>query len=144
MATLEKAIAFAALAHQGQRDKADAPYILHPLRMMLSLTDPDQRMAAVLHDVIEDCAVTAAQLLAEGFPPQVVAAVQALTKHGEDEAYEDFVRRAARNPIARAVKLADLHDNMDLARIAQPTARDVARIEKYRNAVRIIESETLA
>jgi len=142
MCTLEKAIAFAALAHQGQRDQAGAPYILHPLRMMLSLTDPDQRMAAVLHDVIEDCAVTPAQLLADGFSPQVVVAVQALTKHSEDEPYADFVRRAARNPIARAVKLADLHDNMDLSRIAQPTARDLARIEKYRNAVRIIETAT--
>ena len=87
---------------------------------------------------------TIATVLLTVLAPQVVTAVQALTKHGEDEPYEAFVRRAARNPIARAVKLADLHDSMDLARIAQPTARDVARIEKYRNAVRIIESETLA
>lgn len=138
--TLERAIAFAALAHEGQRDKADAPYILHPLRMMLSLADPLQRMAAVLHDVIEDCGVTAEHLLAEGVPPPVVEAVQALTRH-DDESYEDFVRRAARHPVARAVKLADLRDNMDLTRIAHPGTRDFERLEKYRNAVRLIEAQ---
>jgi hypothetical protein len=50
------------------------------------------------------------------------------------EPYEDFIRRAARNPIARLVKLADLEDNMDLSRIAQPTARDYARLKKYKAA----------
>jgi (p)ppGpp synthase/HD superfamily hydrolase len=139
--TLERAIAFAALAHEGQRDKADAPYILHPLRMMLSLADPLQRMAAVLHDVIEDCGVTAERLLAEGVPPTVVEAVQALTRHDDRETYEEFVCRAARNPVARAVKLADLRDNMDLSRIANPVARDFERLEKYRNAVRLIEAQ---
>jgi (p)ppGpp synthase/HD superfamily hydrolase len=138
--SLERAIAFAALAHEGQRDKADAPYILHPLRMMLTLTDPLQRMAAVLHDVIEDCGVTAEHLLAEGVPAQVVAAVQALTRHGDHESYADFIARAARHPVARAVKLADLRDNMDLTRIPHPGPRDFERLEKYRAAVRLIES----
>jgi len=58
MSTLERAIALAAKAHEGQVDKAGAPYILHPLRMMLKLSSTDERITAVLHDVVEDCGVT--------------------------------------------------------------------------------------
>ena len=86
-------------------DKAGAPYVLHPLRMMLSLDTPDERMAAVLHDVVEDTSVTLEQLRAEGFPASVIDAVEALTKR-EGEAYEEFVRRVAPNHLARRVKLA--------------------------------------
>ena len=138
MATLERAIAIAAMAHEGQVDKAGMPYVLHPLRMMLSVDTPEARMAAVLHDVVEDTAVTLDQLRAEGFPEAVIDAVQALTKRdGED--YEAFIRRVAPNPIARKVKLADLRDNSDLSRIAQPTEADRQRIEKYRAAIRYLE-----
>jgi (p)ppGpp synthase/HD superfamily hydrolase len=139
MATLERAIAIAAIAHEGQVDKAGMPYVLHPLRMMLSVDTPEARMAAVLHDVVEDTAVTLEQLRAEGFPGAVIDAVEALTKRdGED--YEAFIRRVAPNPIARKVKLADLRDNSDLSRIAQPTERDRQRIEKYRRAIQYLET----
>ena len=50
------------------------------------------------------------------------------------------MRRAAGNPISRAVKLADLKDNMDLSRIAHVTERDLERIEKYRRAVAFLET----
>jgi (p)ppGpp synthase/HD superfamily hydrolase len=139
MATLERAIAIAAMAHQGQVDKAGMPYVLHPLRMMLSVDTPEARMAAVLHDVVEDTAVTLEQLRDEGFPDSVLAAVEALTKRdGED--YEAFIRRVAPNPIARKVKLADLRDNSDLSRIADPTERDLERIEKYQRAAQYLEA----
>lgn len=137
MSTLERAIALAATAHAGQTDKVGAPYILHPLRVMLRMTTEEDRIAAVLHDVVEDCGVTPDQLIAEGFAPAVVEAVGYLTKltvDGKEEPYDAFIRRVARNPIARRVKLGDLDDNMDLSRIAQPTERDFARIEKYRRA----------
>ncbi len=138
MASLERAIAIAAMAHEGQVDKAGMPYVLHPLRMMLSVDTPEARMAAVLHDVVEDTAVTFEQLRAEGFPEVVIEAVEALTKRdGED--YEAFIRRVAPNPIARTVKLADLQDNSDLSRIARPTERDRQRIEKYQSAIVYLE-----
>jgi (p)ppGpp synthase/HD superfamily hydrolase len=136
--TLECAIAIAASAHEGQVDKAGAPYILHPLRMMLSVRSPEARMAAVLHDVVEDTSVTLEQLRAEGFPEAVLVAVAALTKR-EGEDYEAFIRRVAADPIAREVKLADLRDNADLSRIADPTEKDWARIEKYRSAIEYLE-----
>lgn len=139
MSTLAKAIAYCAMAHVHQVDKAGAPYALHPLRMMLSLTEECDRMAALLHDTIEDCGVTVAHLETAGFPPAVIEAVLALTKR-EGEPYEDFIRRAARNPIARRVKIADLRDNMDLARIAAPAEADFARLEKYRRALSILNS----
>lgn len=141
MSTLERAIALAASFHSGQLDKAGAPYILHPLRVMLRMTTPDEQIAAVLHDVIEDCGVTADALLAEGFEPQVVAAIVALTKqtrNGVEEPYDAFIARVALHPLARRVKLADLADNLDLSRIGSPTAKDLARSEKYRRAQQVL------
>jgi (p)ppGpp synthase/HD superfamily hydrolase len=141
MSTLERAIAIAAQAHAGITDKAGAPYILHPLRVMLGVQDAAARIAAVLQDVVEDSTWTLDQLRAEGFAPYVVAAVDALTKR-KGESYEDFVRRAGRHPIAHRVKLADIADNMDLSRIANPTDEDHARMAKYRGARAILESVT--
>ncbi len=139
IATLEKAISIAAEAHAGQVDKAGAPYILHPLRVMLAVFLVEERIAAVLHDVVEDTPWTLARLRAQGFSEAVIAALEALT-HREGESYDDFVRRAALDPIARTVKRADLADNMDLSRISAPTARDHARVEKYRNALPLLDA----
>ena len=139
MSTLERAIAIAAQAHAGKTDKAGAPYILHPLRVMLAVRGAAARIAAVLHDVVEDSSWTLDQLRAEGFAPEVLAAVDALTKR-EGESYEDFVRRAGRDPIGHRVKLADIADNMDLSRIANPTEDDHARMAKYRRARALLES----
>ena len=143
MSTLEKAIALAATAHAGQTDKAGAVYILHPLRLMMKMKTPETQVAAVLHDVVEDCGITPDMLAQEGFSPAVVEAVIALTKQhvdGVEEPYDAFIRRAAQNAIARLVKLADLEDNMDLSRIPHPTAKDHARVEKYLAAKRVIEA----
>ena len=135
MSTLERAIAIAAEAHAGQVDKAGAPYVLHPLRMMLAVQTLDERIVAVLHDVCEDCpGWDFDRLRREGFSEAVLAALETVTKR-EGESYEDFVRRAGANPIGRAVKLADLQDNSDLSRIAAPTAQDMERVEKYRRAI---------
>lgn len=128
--TLERAIEIAARAHAGQFDKANQPYILHPLRVMLAVTGECERMAAVLHDVVEDTPITLDDLRAEGFPEPVVMAVAALTK-AKGEGRLDAAKRAAANPIARVVKLADVADNMDLRRLKDPTEKDFARIREY-------------
>lgn len=138
MSTIERAIEIAARAHAGQVDKAGAPYIYHPLRLMLAVETLQQKMAAVLHDVVEDTDLTLDDLKAEGFPAEVVEAVQALTKTA-GEARLDAACRAARNPIARAVKLADVTDNMDLSRIANPTAKDYARLQEYAQVKELLE-----
>lgn len=132
---LERAIAIATEAHTGQTDKAGAPYILHPLRVMRAQDSDDARIVAVLHDVVEDCpGWTFERLQAEGFSAAVIDALRMVTKI-DGEPYEDFVKRAAGNPISRAVKLADLQDNMDMSRIANVTEKDLERVDKYRKAV---------
>ncbi len=132
--TLEDAIALAHQAHAGQIDKAGAPYVEHPLRMVESLADTEAKIVAVLHDVVEDTPVTLDDLREAGYSPQVVAAVDGLTRR-EGETYEEFIQRAGANPLARQVKIADLRDNMNLARIAEPTARDYERLERYKRAL---------
>lgn len=130
MSTLERAIEIAAAAHVGQIDKAGQPYILHPLRVMLRVSSEYERMAAVLHDVVEDTHITIDQLIQEGFPAPVIAAVQALTKL-PGESRLQAAGRAALDPIAKVVKLADNAENMDLSRISQPTEKDFARLKEY-------------
>ena len=137
MATLERAIAIAATAHAGQLDKAGQPYILHPLRVMLRVTSEPERIAAVLHDVVEDSDVSLQDLQGEGFQPEVIAAIDALTKR-PGESRLQAAARAAADPIARQVKLADNAENMDLGRIANPSARDIARIEEYAEVRKIL------
>lgn len=139
MSTLERAIVIAAEGHAGQVDKAGSPYVLHPLRVMLRLDTTDERIAGVLHDVVEDCGWTLDDLRAEGFSEAVVSAVDAVTRR-ESEDYDQFVARAAADPVGRKVKLADLEDNCDPRRISHPTEKDRARIEKYRQAIRTIRA----
>jgi (p)ppGpp synthase/HD superfamily hydrolase len=134
MSTLEKAISIAALAHQGQTDKAGTPYILHPLRLMMRMRSEDAMIAAVLHDVVEDSAEndkwTIERLRDSGFSEEILKAVDCLTKRpGED--YSAFIDRAAANPIAREVKIADLEDNMNMLRMRQVKTKDLERLEKY-------------
>src|SRR5688572_15777823 len=136
---VEKAIGIAVTAHRGQTDKADAPYILHPLRLMCRMESDTARIVAVLHDVIEDTTVTAEDLRREGFPDEVLDALACVTKR-EGEEYADFVRRAATNPVARRVKLADLEDNMDARRLTVVTEKDAKRMTKYITAWRELKA----
>ena len=139
MSSLERAISIAATAHSGQLEKAGAPYILHPLRVMLGVRDPIAKIVAVLHDVVEDTALTLGDLEAEGFAPDVLEAVALLT-HDKSLDYEAYLRRVAMHPIARTVKLADLRDNLDATRLPEITPRDAERMAKYRAAVAYLES----
>ncbi|EJN26917.1 hypothetical protein PMI36_00808 [Pseudomonas sp. GM79] len=137
--TLERAIAIAAAAHEGQMDKGGAPYILHPLRVMLRVNTLEERIVAVLHDVVEDCGISFDDLRNEGFSETVLMAIASVTKV-PDESYEEFIERVAQNPIGRVVKLADLEENSDLSRIAQPSWEDLERVEKYRRAIGVLRS----
>ena len=140
MSTLERAITIATRAHDGATDKGGHPYILHPLRVMLAMDSTEERITAVLHDVLEDTLWTMAQLRQEGFSETVLQALEAVTRR-EGEDYITFARRAGTNPLAKKVKLADLTDNMDLSRIPQPTERDLQRYLKYRKAFDALQAE---
>jgi len=133
MATFEKALQIAAKAHEGQKDKAGEPYIMHSIRVMMSVDGAEAQIVAVLHDVLEDTSVTADDLRQAGFSEKVVDAVLAVT-HDQEEPYAEYVIRCKSNEIARRVKLGDLEDNSRLARTILRPERfeaDVARLRKY-------------
>jgi (p)ppGpp synthase/HD superfamily hydrolase len=132
MSSLTRAIEIAVAAHAGQTDKAGAPYILHPLRVMLALEGEEERIVGVLHDVIEDCpGWTPERLRDKGFSESVLQALSHVTKLSEDEDYGAFIARAVLNPIARQVKRADLLDNLDVRRLPEVTDKDRQRLNKY-------------
>lgn len=137
-ALTKKALRLAFSAHMGALDKAELPYIFHPYEVARMQTDEYCVCAALLHDVLEDTALEAEDL--KDFPPEVVEAVCLLT-HSKDEPYFDYVRRVAQNPIAAAVKRADLVHNSDLSRLEVADARALERVEKYRKALRILNGE---
>ena len=132
---LEKALVIATKAHEGQKDKAGSPYILHTIRVSNRCLTDEEKIVALLHDVIEDTNVSASDLLASGFPRNIVEAVLSVTRN-EGEIYEDFVIRSKQNPIGRQVKLHDLEDNMDITRFNQLTEKDLVRLNKYLKAYR--------
>lgn len=131
MPTLKDAVALATKAHLGQKDKAGAVYINHPLRVMSRMSTDEEKMAAVLHDVVEDTSITLQDLSVAGYPKAVVDAVDALSRR-KGETYEQFIERLMPNALARKVKIADLEDNMDLGRIPNPQPKDFERVAKYR------------
>ena len=133
MATLEGAILLAVQVHQGQKDKAGAPYVLHPLRVMLRMRSDIEMMVAVLHDVVEDTPHTLSDLQQAGYPEQVLEALDCLTRR-QNETYEEFIERVKANPLARKVKIADLEDNMDVRRISDLRKKDMERLKRYRRA----------
>jgi len=156
MSDLTRALVFAAEAHCGQVDKGGHPYILHPLRVMLRMTTEQERIVALLHDVIEDTELDwddlpfygeerdAIRVLSRNelkrretrFSPRV-----SLTPRRYRQTYEEYLEGVKANPLARRAKLADLEDNMDLTRIPNPTEKDFARIAKYKRAKEFLLAE---
>ena len=121
-----------------QKDKGGEPYILHPLRVMLRMRTEAERVVAVLHDVVEDSEYTFEELRSEGFSGDVIEALKVLTKLPGESRIE-AAKRAAQNPLARKVKLADNAENSDLSRIPAPTQKDLDRMEEYRRVREILE-----
>ncbi|MDI2128685.1 HD domain-containing protein [Yinghuangia seranimata] len=137
--TLDDAVVLARRAHAGQLDKGGKPYITHPLRVMRRVEGEWAQMAAVLHDVIEDTAVSAADLRAEGCPERVIEAVIALSKL-PGEPLEASMARAAADPIALVVKRADIADNRSEARLGQLDEVTQVRLRaKYTRSIELLE-----
>jgi len=132
MSLLENAIAIAVEAHRGKLDKAGQPYILHPLRVMFRVETEDEKIVAILHDVVEDHGDIwpVERLRLAGFSPHVLKALDCVTKR-DGESNEKFIERSASNSIALHVKLADLEDNLDVRRLHQVTEKDLMRLNRY-------------
>ena len=141
MSTLERAIQIATEAHHGQVDKAGNDYILHPLRVMELGNSLEEKIVGVLHDVVEDTDWTFERLADEGFSPIILDALRCVTKLSEDEPYDHFISRVQANPLAIAVKLNDLSDNMDIRRLKTLTEKDFIRLQKYHKAYCSLKEE---
>ncbi len=136
--TLEKAIRLAVKCHRGQKDKGGNPYIFHPLRVMMKMETEDERIVAVLHDVIEDSDITARDLRKKGYPKRIVDAVDALSKR-KGERYKSYLKRVSKSKLATRVKLEDLTDNMNYRRPQTVTARDRDRLLRYKEAFEFLK-----
>jgi len=137
---LDKAIIIATDAHSGQMDKCGEPYILHPIRVMLSLSSLKERVVAILHDVLEDSIMDENGLKAEGFPADVIAAVVAMSKI-KGEKYLDFIERCCKNKLAINVKRADISDNSSPIRLYKLDLETRQRLRmKYAKAINYIDS----
>lgn len=135
----ELALQISQKAHAGQFDKGGNPYIQHPMRVANSLDDLEQKIVALLHDVMEDSEISKDQLLNYGFTNRIVNSIRILTK-SKDISYDDYIRAIKKDNNAWKVKIADIKDNLDVSRIPNPTDADYERIEKYRAALNFLES----
>jgi (p)ppGpp synthase/HD superfamily hydrolase len=139
MKLLKNAIAIAVDAHRGQEERNGRPYVGHPLRVMERVQTEEEKIVAVLHDVIEDTTWTRAMLAERGFPKHLLDALDCVTER-KPESYPVFIRRSASNPIARRVKLADLEDNMDIRRLPVITDSDRKRLNQYLRSYRWLKA----
>ena len=143
MSTIATAIRIAAEAHANQLDKDGRPYILHPIAVMMAVPAGDAQIVAVLHDVVEDTSVTQDELAGAGFSESILASLRLVT-HAKDEPYAQYVIRCKADPVARAVKLADLRDNTCPERaMMRPGAleRDARRMARYLLSYKFLTDE---
>ena len=135
---LERAIQIAVEAHAGVKDKGGKAYILHPISVMMRCETDEEKIVAILHDVVEDTDWTFGALREEGFTDTIIEALKTVTKHSDDEDYDEFIQRSSKNEIGRKVKIADLRENLDVTRIGELTDKDIERINKYKRALSVL------
>ena len=135
--TTKKALCLCFEAHKNQKDKSGLPYVFHLFHLAEQMETEESTAAALLHDVLEDTDYTLADLAALGFADSVLSALVLLT-HDETVDYMDYVRAIKANPIARAVKLADLKHNSDLSRLDTIDEKALTRKAKYEKAIALL------
>ena len=133
----KKAMKLCFQTHKDQTDKSGIPYVFHPIHLAEQMKDEDTTVVALLHDVVEDTTYTPEDLAAMGFNDRVIAAIRLMT-HDENIPYMEYIAKIKENPIAKAVKLADLAHNSDTTRLDTVDAKATARVEKYAKAIRLL------
>ena len=134
----KKALKLCFETHKEQLDKSNMPYVFHPFHLAEQMKDEATTIVALLHDVVEDSDCTLDDLKSMGFSQEVLEAI-ALMTHDPAVDYMDYVARIKTNPIAKAVKLADLKHNSDMSRLDVITPYDEVRAKKYRKAIRLLK-----
>ena len=133
----KKAMKIAFESHKDQTDKSGMPYIYHPIHLAEQMVDEDTTCVALLHDVVEDTNITIEDLKDE-FTPKIIAALKLLT-HDDAVPYMEYVAAIKNNPIAKAVKLADLAHNSDITRLDIVDEKVLKRVEKYKQAMKLLK-----
>ena len=126
---LESAIRLAAKVHKGQKDRAQKPFILHVMRVMMRGQDLNEQLLGALHDVLERSALSVADLGAKGFPPRVLKALEHISRR-TDEDSESYLGRVAQDSLALRVKLHDLSDKMDIRMFSELGPADLKRYNR--------------
>lgn len=134
----KKAFKIAYYKHHGHYDKGGMPYIFHPVHLAEQMETEAEICTALLHDVVEDTNTTLLDLKKRGFSPEIIEAIDALTRR-ENESYEEYIERLSKNLIALKVKKADLEHNMDLSRLSFVTFKDKDRSKKYEKYLKKLE-----
>ncbi len=137
----KKAMKLCFEAHKDQKDRTGLPYVFHPFHLAEQMKDEYSTAAALLHDVVEDTDTTFEDLQKEGIPEKVIEALRLLT-HSPEVPYMEYVAKTASDPIAAAVKLADLNHNSDMSRLDNITDKDIQRHKKYLDAVSLLNELT--
>ena len=132
---LEKAIKIAVKAHSGQLEKNGDPGILHPLRVMHNVKTNEEKIVAILHDVVEDSKLTFKDLKKAGFSDKIVSAIKSVSNLKGEE-YLKFIKRASKNKIGRIVKIADTYDKISFESTKKLSSRN---LNKYKNALEILQ-----
>ena len=133
----KKALKLCFEAHKDQTDKTGLPYVFHPFHLAEQMTDEYTTVVALLHDVVEDTEYTLNDLKEMGYPDEVIQALTLLT-HDNGSEYMDYIARIKPNPIARAVKLADLKHNSELSRYDMIDSHAIKRTAKYKQAIEFL------
>lgn len=134
----KKALKLCFEAHKEQVDKSGMPYVFHPFHLAEQMNDEATTVVALLHDVVEDTAITFEDLEKQGFDDEIINALKFLT-HDEKTPYMDYVAEIKKNSIAAKVKLEDLKHNSDLSRLSVIDEKALKRKEKYEKAIKLLE-----
>ena len=137
---LHKAITIACEAHQGQFSINGEPYILHPLRLLIKAKSNEERIIAVLHDVIEKTNISLADLKNKGFDQNIISSIDSLSRR-KSESYIDYIGRLMQNRISVKIKLLDLADNIKIHSENNDNGIYDVKINQYKNALKQIRSK---
>ena len=136
---LHKAITIACEAHQGQISINGEPYILHPLRLLINAKSNEERIIAILHDVIEKTNISLADLRNKGFDQNIISSIDSLSRRSES--YIEYIERLMQNKISVKIKLLDLADNIKIHSENNDNGIYDAKIIQYKNALKQIRSK---
>ena len=137
---LHKAIIIACEAHQGQSSINGEPYILHPLRLLIKAKSNEERIIAILHDVVEKTNISLADLKNIGFDQNIISSIDSLSRR-RGESYVDYIGRLMQNRISVKIKLLDLADNIKMHSENNDNGIYDVKINQYKNALKQIRSK---